>query len=287
MGYSKDTVIYNKILENQMNKPVINPLPQKLNSKTDESIVISRYTERDRIPINRNIRRVYHSYRKHISDVIKTDEWKGKRCFILGGGESMKGFDYSRLDGELTIGVNRNFQFYNPTLFYSMDTRFHGWVKGGVLDKYDCSDAEEQWRNLKSHKIFLCPLSEYDFGDDNVYVVNRILDKVVSRDLQYGIFGGNNSGFGAIMLAITLGADPIYIMGFDMKAKNKTHFHSGYPNQQIENLRIKLESYRLLIESVAPVIRNMDFRVINLNPDSALTCFEFNTISNVLNNKED
>ena len=162
-----------------------------------------------------------------------------------------------------------------------MDTRFHNWVKSGHLDRYTSTKIYDKWKALKCTKVFLCPLSEYDFGDGS-YVVNRVLDVMVSRDLEYGIYGDGNSGFGAMMLAIALGANPIYLLGFDMKAEQTTHFHSGYPNQQIENLRLKLDSYRKEFEKVAQTIDNMGIKVVNLNPDSGITSFEFDTIENVM-----
>jgi len=286
MGYTRKDMQLNKMHNFNMPKPVINKKPIIRNQVAMQSVVIIPYTDRDRIPAKRNIRNVYNTYTNKVTDILKDDQWKDRRCFIIGGGSSLRDFDFSRLDNELTIGVNRIFEFYSPSIFYSMDTRFHAWVITGHLDKYDKSYVHEAWKSFKSTKVFLCPLSQYDFGN-GVYVVNRVLDTMVSRDLNYGMFGGNNSGFGALMLAIMLGANPIYLMGFDMKAESKTHFHSGYPNQQIENLRIKLESYRKQMHDVSPTIHNMGFKVVNLNPSSGITCFEFDTINNVLNkNKE-
>ena len=35
--------------------------------------------------------------------------WAGRRCFIIGGGPSLKGFDFERLRGERVIAINKAF----------------------------------------------------------------------------------------------------------------------------------------------------------------------------------
>src|ERR1017187_6377563 len=69
-----------------------------------------------------------HSYfmNKHITEVFNKDSWLGKRCFIVGGGESVKGFDFNRLNGEHTIGINKAFKFFSTsTINYGMDHVFY------------------------------------------------------------------------------------------------------------------------------------------------------------------
>ncbi len=35
-----------------------------------------------------------------ISTVVPKDSWRGRLCFILGGGPSLNGFDFNQLTGE-------------------------------------------------------------------------------------------------------------------------------------------------------------------------------------------
>ena len=62
---------------------------------------------------------------KFITDVLNSDSWKGKRCFIIGGGPSLSDFDFDILKDELTIGINKTLIQFSPTLNYSMDKRFY------------------------------------------------------------------------------------------------------------------------------------------------------------------
>jgi hypothetical protein len=55
---------------------------------------------------------------------ISENMWKGERCFIIGGGPSLKGFDWSLLDGEKVIATNRGYQYCNPDIILGCDRRF-------------------------------------------------------------------------------------------------------------------------------------------------------------------
>ena len=44
------------------------------------------------------------------------EEVAGKRCFIVGAGPSLDGFDFSLLEGEVTIGLNFMSVFFEPTI---------------------------------------------------------------------------------------------------------------------------------------------------------------------------
>ena len=104
----------------------------------------------------------------------------------------------------------------------------------------------------------------------------------MSKDITHGIYGGNNSGFGALMLAIALGANPIYLLGYDMKIESKTHWHSGYPNQNAEKLRNRLLIFKKQFEEFANPIKKLGIDIVNLNPNSALSCFKICSPSTVL-----
>lgn len=219
---------------------------------------------------------------KKITDVLSADCWRGKRCFILGGGESLLNFDLHRLDNELTIGINRSFERYDSTILYGMDTSFYQNLTNHIIDKYDrTADSHQKWQKFRGIKVFLCPLNDFSF-DDSVYVIRRVGDEIVSKDLSVGIYGGNNSGFGAIMLAIALGANPVYLLGYDMQCNGRTHWHSGYPKQAKLDFERKLTSYRVLIGKFAPKIDAAGVKVINCTSGSALKCFVTANIDEVL-----
>jgi len=225
-----------------------------------------------------------HSYaiNRKITEIFNNDSWLGKRCFIIGGGESLKGFDFNILNDEYTIGINKAFQFYpNIKVLYIMDSDFYNGMKDGRYDKPNQPKIWDIWMSFKGVRVFLTPMELKEFGKEAV-LVRRIMRPSVSRDLDYGIYGGRNSGLGAIMLAIALGASPIYLLGYDMKAVTQSHWHDGYPNRSLGEFNQKLVEYRDEITNMMSLINQAKVQIINLNPDSELRCFPFSDIDTVL-----
>ena len=203
------------------------------------------------------------------SNILEDGEWQGQRCFIIGGAPSLKDFDFSKLKGELVIGINRAYEKIDCTIMFSMDSRYFQWITRGELK----GKAREKFINFKGYKIWL-NASRYQFPKD-VYQLGWVGGHGFSWSLKDGLGGGSNSGFGALNLAVCLGANPIYLLGYDMKGK---HWHDDYPIKQ------PVEVYDKFIErfsKVAPEIKQHGIRVINLNPDSALKCFEFGQLEDI------
>lgn len=204
------------------------------------------------------------------SDVLEDDAWKGQRCFIIGGGPSLKDFDFSKLKGELVIGINRAYERVDCTIAFSIDSQYYRWIVKGKLG----AEAKEKFDNFKGYKVWLnsayfipCP--------EDIYLFNSIGGgEAFSWSLKNGLAGGCNSGYGALNLAVCLGANPIYLLGFDMKGdgEKQAWWHDGYPVKQPEKV------YKKFIErfnNIAPEIKAKGIKVINLNPGSKLKCFDF------------
>jgi len=204
-------------------------------------------------------------------EALPDKAWERKPCFIIGGGPSLKNFDWSKLKGKRTIGINLAFMAIEPTIIFSMDTRFLNWL---AKERYP-KGTLERFLKARSYKVWLCTytvrLPDYIF----IVKVHRNYQaglRAFTWSMKDGIGHGNNSGYAALNLACCLGADPIYLLGFDMKFKDsKTHWHQGHPSKPAEKTMQNFISY---FEKAAPLIKSKGFRVINLNPDSGLNCFE-------------
>lgn len=215
-----------------------------------------------------------------------------KACFLLGGGPSLSLFNYSKLKDHFTIGINKIFKVFSPNIIYCMDTKFYTYIylpkERKLAGDYNLL---EQWKNCPSQKMFLShatdPLvrkkSSIFKEEDKITLIPRIRSRTVSLDIKQGIYPGSNSGFGAMMLAIAMGYKEIYLLGYDMKTtEGKTHFHNGYINQTVLSQSRHLEQFRKQFDSFADTIKKAGIQVINLNPDSALTCFEKRSIDSVI-----
>ena len=98
----------------------------------------------------------------------------------------------------------------------------------------------------------------------------------IQADISEGVYAGNNSGTGAISLAIGLKANPIYLLGIDCKVdmkRRKTHCHEGYVGQSLHIQATHAKEHRKNIENFAKLIVQTSTKIYNLSSISTLTCF--------------
>lgn len=220
----------------------------------------------------------------YITEILPNGAWKGKTCFLLGGGPSLKDFDFNLIKNEITIGVNKSFIKFPTTVNYAMDERFYNMVTG--TQKIEWKELHQQWLLYSGIKVFLRRGRKVKF-DKSVYVINNLGRKALSFDLDAGIWSGNNSGFGALSLAVGLGCKRIGLLGYDLKVRQKqggveTHWHGGYGLGRTPTFQKKLDKFRVCFEEFAPAISKEGVEVVNLNKDSALECFSKDSIENFL-----
>lgn len=215
---------------------------------------------------------------QNITTILPTNSWAGKTCFIIGGGPSLEGFDWSLLSGYPTIGINKTFQQFFADINYSMDYNFFDLVQHSVEPKQLGYELHKKWLEYKGIKLFIRQDETHGFAA-GIYYVKKLFKKAISFDLNAGIYPMNNSGGGALMLALALGCKNIGLLGYDFKVKgNKTHWHDGYSKQNVETLARNLEDFRSKIDEFAPFILELGINVVNLSSDSNLRNFPFSDI---------
>ena len=205
---------------------------------------------------------------------LKAGSWTGRRCFIVAGGRSLRGFDFDRLRGERTIAINKALREVPfADVLFGMDFQFLEWIQRGDLGE----DYRRAFLRFTGEKIWLnLTGTSYPYPRD-VRVLLGAGEIGWTKTLEAGLYHGNNSGYAAINLALLLGADPIYLLGYDMKGPG--HYHDGYPTSIQAGA---LEQFRTSIEAGARELPADAPRIINLNPKSALRCFPFGSIAKVL-----
>lgn len=212
----------------------------------------------------------YSSHRKLINR-LKDKPWSGSRCFIIGGGPSLKGFDFSQLSNEFTIAINRAHEFIkNPSIIFFIDEDgfYNELMKGSFGQK-----AINRFNTNQSIRISL-NISGRNY-EENIHSIPISKMPEMTFDLKDGLHDGGNSGYAALNLAVCLGAETIYLLGYDMKGDGKgrqTWFHGGYKKIGKEK---NYKDWIKHFEKVAPILKNKGIKVINLNPDSKLKCFDF------------
>lgn len=207
-------------------------------------------------------------------EVFPDDSWHNQPCFIIAGGPSLTHFKWEQLQHKLTIGINRVYEKMDPTIIFGTDPHFVRWI---LMGKYG-AEAKKKFMQSKAFKVWL--LTREVTLPSYIYILKVWKNYAAGRcafpfSMKEGIGHGNNSGYGALNLAACLGANPIYLLGYDLKiTANKKHWHDGHPEQhgmQDEDKKLKMFSENLRFAAIA--LKKNGIEVVNLNPDSALPWF--------------
>ena len=212
--------------------------------------------------------------------VMRDGAWKGHRAFMVGGGASLKDFDWGLLKGELTIGINRAVEVFDPSIVFSMDLRMWSYYERGDLGEM----ATERFRAYKGNKVW--SVTPNFILPEEAYYIPR-----PKRSIGYGLGTlkemetANNSGYGGLQLALALGADPVYLLGLDMEGDSKgkqAWWHNGYPAGQSGRVYLSMIEH---FNKFAKTIKGTGLNIVNLSPNSKLQCFRKQDPMEVLGKK--
>jgi hypothetical protein len=159
------------------------------------------------------------------------DRLKGKRVFLLGSGASLAGFDFSRLDGEQTIVINHTLRFYDKAKYLLF------------LDKKFVNECNKEIRTFKG-EIITSYRTEYNSHNVYRFHVNRIKPEL---ELETGLYNGKSSGLAAINAALIMGAEKIYLLGFDLIPEPPYYFfpkQEKYTYGKVKNTLVMFEQYK-------------------------------------------
>ena len=134
-----------------------------------------------------------------------------------------KNFDLAATAGSRVIATNRAYEICPwADIVASCDDCFYGWHKD-----------DPRYRTLTGLKVMLL-VDPNPHLDADVWIVPGRIERCIGS-IREGLGHGLNSGYGALMLAIALGCDPIYLVGFDMEgnvaSNTQSWWHDGYPTQ--------------------------------------------------------
>lgn len=194
------------------------------------------------------------------------NKWKGQDVFIIGGGLSLKGFDWGLLKDEFTIGCNDAFLLGEK-----------------VCDI--CVFGDHKW--FKVHYSKLAKFKNPIFTNTN-HLCDSKTPKWVwwmqrrGSGFHKDALGWNeNTGALAINLALILGAKKIFLLGFDMKIldiakkynkRNQNNWHENLV--QDPNLGSIQKHINAFKSSSSTIEKNFPgVKIINITDDSDLDIF--------------
>lgn len=184
------------------------------------------------------------------------DLYKNKVVTILGGGESLIGFNFGRVKGEV-IAIN-----------YSVKNCFNAGMCVG-LDSFFFQNNEELFKDYKG--ILLT-----DREPKHERAVKVLYETVAmtlgERNLDWHLQSANISGFMALAVALQLRAKKVFLLGFDggyYKQSNHYYHNSNTSSQEYEKLNYHYEYFK-----DSPVVN-----VINPECKSRITYFKTTDIN--------
>ena len=204
--------------------------------------------------------------------------YEGLPIFVISTGTSLRGFDFSRLNGQITIGINRVIEHYQPSILHFIDRTAHKTHAEALRNYNGMIIAGEGAAPTNSHM--------------NVFEIKRNIDtfelsgnmttlsRKVGTSFSDGLYGGG-AGCTALHTAILLGGDPIYLLGYDYYQDNGTHFDEYDESRNGENF--DSISYDISMDGVETLARQPWIpRIYNCNPKSRMTAFPYIDMTTVL-----
>ena len=189
--------------------------------------------------------------------------WLGHSCYVVGGGYSLHDFDWSLLADRNVVGTNVMFYYGHDLvpICVAGDGRF---INSNVFQ-----EGIKQY--VTAGGIMVTNSNRFKKPPPWLRVMKRKL-----RGLATDALGWNgNTGASAINLALLLGANPVYLLGFDMQATGKRcNFHTAYAKS-----RSNPKVYKRFLKGMGFVAKDLrkvfpDRKVINLEDGtSALDVF--------------
>lgn len=194
--------------------------------------------------------------------------WPNGACYIIGGGPSLKDFNWDELKGKHTICINKAYKVIPWTeVLYWTDARFYRWNQSDI-DSLNCLKITCRNAPQLAHDVILLTSSGRTGFDKRPQFIRA----------------GNNSGFAAINVAYHLGAKRIYLLGYDMYSEpGSTHWHDGYGIRHDHDIyqRNMINNFTGIYE----VLREEHVELWNANPKSHMTVIPKCKLEDALNNQ--
>ncbi len=182
--------------------------------------------------------------------------WPNSTVYILGGGPSLADVDVERLRGQNVIATNDAFLLgrWIPVMYF-MDCKWFKWHDTELAD----------WPGIRVTSCRECKDISWIKYLDTGHRTD--LDERPTR-----LSRGTNAGFGAMALAIKLGAVRPVLLAFDMRVVNgKANWHDNHQREVSDN--IYESQFFKSFAAAKGILKARGIEVINATPGSALPMF--------------
>lgn len=203
--------------------------------------------------------------------------WVGETVFIIGGGPSLIGFDFTPIKNRKIIGINNSYRFGSwVDVCWFGDLKWFNWHK----------------KELKTFSGTIAHCNSKSFIKRLKWMIPYERGNPLGIDTRENMVSWNRcSGLSAINLAYHMGASTAVLLGFDMKHNGKQrNWHKDHKEECSLSHSDPMKDcadrrYRHYLSSCKHIKKDADrlkFRIINANPDSAIQEFEKMTLNKFL-----
>lgn len=231
---------------------------KRVNSVKADNITVSRVVSAAFRRLGRISHRLYYhwpwGFTKRNKEKLRllNDKYKGKRCFVIANGPSLKDIDFSLLKDEYTIGMNRIYLMkeqngFIPSCLMCIDKR-------RLIEPF-----HEDFDNLEIPCFFPFYMRKHFSKKENQYFFDGSFNPCFNKDATLPFGNGNTVTYDAIQLAYCMGFSEIYIIGKDhnfnttgkagqgveVKGDDENHFIKNYflPGQKWDIPDFEIEEY--------------------------------------------
>ncbi len=203
--------------------------------------------------------------------LINSEPAMKKAIYIIGGGSSLKGFDFQRLKDKDTIAVNVSaFDVPNPTYCITADSGIFQKLQEGKFDGIKTTWVLVTNPNHCSMKwkggVFKNVRTNYVY---NLFAANMVIRNAGIEGLGFSFDDfrtGYNSGFCAFQLAVLFRYKTIHLLGMDLTEGG--HYHTRYSGR-ISNSELD-KFYRNFVLALQIIKRKTKIEVISHSKISRL-----------------
>jgi hypothetical protein len=198
--------------------------------------------------------------------------WDGATCAIFASGPTLTAdqVERCRAAGLRAIAVNNGYRiapWADAHLFY--DLRWWGW-----------HEAAPEWRAFAG-RIFTLENGYLASRDPRITCI-RMNQSAAGLSLNpCEINHGKNVGFGAINLAVLLGASRIVLLGYDMRrVDGRTYWHPDHPC--MTHPRVFEATMLPMFDALPGLLEAAGVSIVNCTPRSALRAFPMASLESEL-----
>lgn len=196
-----------------------------------------------------------------------TRDWEGKTVFLIGGGPSLRSFNFHKLAGfrrrgALVVAINDAL-------------RRCPWADVAFsIDRIWLGRRHRELRRFSGERLAVVDANRTKFWPWMRYIARDPAPRL-SDDMSV-ICTGENSGFAALGMALMRGAGTnggaIALLGYDLTVPG--HFHAGY-EWTCPHGPENYSRWASFFLTLALAAKDMEANVVNCNHESAVRCFPF------------